>query len=280
MVAGGWRPSLLEEDSDGDVGVVRSFGPGGLRDMAPKHLAQRGRRGGRGGRSKSSASARLPGPPATKTEALDAKFSKRKKDELERQRRLEARAKDVREARKRDTLWLTELAASKLAEGGGHSPPVHSPRSGSPRSGASTPRSGASTPRSSSSRRSSDVGVAVSVALLRGLRAEPLRPFTPVMPAMKRPGRDLPDHWPTSPASRDKAQFGRTRRLRTTQTIAVGLAEEAKIGNMRQARVERNRDQDLETYRLAFDLIDTDRSGKFTLVHKQSAVALRFMGTF
>ena len=60
MVAGGWRPSLLEEDSDGDVGVVRSFGPGGLRDMAPKRLAQRGRRGGRGGRSQSSANHRWP----------------------------------------------------------------------------------------------------------------------------------------------------------------------------------------------------------------------------
>ena len=84
--------------------------------------------------------------------------------------------------------------------------------------------------------------------------------FTPRMPHIKRPGRDLPDHWPTSPVSRERTH---TKLMRLSQITMSGCSDaDRKREVMRERRVERNRADDLAGYRAAFQLIDADGSGQ------------------
>ena len=83
---------------------------------------------------------------------------------------------------------------------------------------------------------------------------------SPRIPPIKRPGRDLPDHWPTSPFSRERTQMLFTSRL---QTIQAGCSEDDRQRELlRERRVERKRAEDIAGYRAAFKLIDVDGSGQ------------------
>ena len=79
-------------------------------------------------------------------------------------------------------------------------------------------------------------------------------------PTAKRPGRDLPDHWPTSDTSRESSH-ARTKLLTTQNALGVG-PEARRKEKMRRLRVKRKREQDIETYHAAFAMIDIDHSGK------------------
>ena len=84
--------------------------------------------------------------------------------------------------------------------------------------------------------------------------------FTPRMPSVKRPGRDLPDHWPTSPVSRERTH---TKLMRLSQINLCGRSDaDRKREVMRERRVERNRADDFAGYRAAFQLMDADSSGQ------------------
>eukprot|EP01043_Picozoa_sp_COSAG02_P005792 COSAG02_NODE_159_length_32891_cov_17.822518_13_plen_234_part_00 len=84
--------------------------------------------------------------------------------------------------------------------------------------------------------------------------------LSPRMPSIKRPGRDLPDHWPTSPVSRERTQ---TRLMRISQmSLSGSSAADRQREVMRERRVERKRAEDIAGYRAAFRLIDDDRSGQ------------------
>lgn len=80
------------------------------------------------------------------------------------------------------------------------------------------------------------------------------------IPTAKRPGRDLPDHWPTSDISRENSH-ARTKLLTTKNALGVG-PEARRKEKMRKLRVERKRAQDIETYHATFKMIDVDDSGK------------------
>jgi hypothetical protein len=80
------------------------------------------------------------------------------------------------------------------------------------------------------------------------------------MPSVPRPGRDLPDHWPTSNASRERTH--ELVSMRSTQN-SLGIGPEAqRKEDMRQRRISRKREQDIATYEGAFRLIDIDDSGR------------------
>ena len=84
--------------------------------------------------------------------------------------------------------------------------------------------------------------------------------LSPRMPSIKRPGRDLPDHWPTSPVSRERTH---TKLMRLSQINLCGRSDaDRKREVMRERRVERKRAEDIAGYRAAFRLIDDDRSGQ------------------
>lgn len=96
---------------------------------------------------------------------------------------------------------------------------------------------------------------------------------TPRMPPIKRPGRDLPDHWPTSPASRDRTQRSFQR---LSQASLNGCSDDDRRREvMRERRIERKRAEDIAGYRAAFRLMDEDQSGQVCGANRCFGVGFR-----
>lgn len=99
---------------------------------------------------------------------------------------------------------------------------------------------------------------------------------SPRIPSIKRPGRDLPDHWPTSPVSRERTQMQFTLRSRLLQS---GCSEDDRQRELlRQRRVERKRAEDVAGYRAAFQLIDVDGSGQVCCARAWLSVGTQYAG--
>lgn len=79
------------------------------------------------------------------------------------------------------------------------------------------------------------------------------------LPALPRPGMELPPHWPTSPRSRHRSFRQRTGALEhATQSRKAQVLQ----STMRHRRQARHRERDMEAYRQAFAAIDDDGSGR------------------